>query len=412
MKTGRLLFSTAAAAVLFSAFALAQGIPTASLTGKVTAEGNTPLPGVTVTVQSRSLQGTRDVTTSGNGDYIFNLLPPGDYTVRFALAGMAGIERTVSLPAAGVGKVDVEMKPAAVTEAVTVSGEAGEAAAVENPQVAATYEKEFIEKLPVGRTLAATTLLAPGVTNNGPGGNDRLPSIAIAGAPSYDSLFLINGVVVNENLRGQPHDLFIEDAIQETTVITGNVSAEYGRFTGGVVSALTKSGGNRLSGSFRTTFNNEKWTSNDPLNESRGLDPRLDKTNPVYEATLGGPIWVDRIWGFGAYRSQKTSLSRQTNPTAGPGTIDPTVISYENIRDQQRIEGKLTLTLTPRHSLVGSYIDIKDEEVNNSFTTNILDTASLVTRQTPNTLLGINYNGVLTDKLFVEAQYSKKQFTF
>jgi len=411
MKTGRFL-SMAAAGALASALALAQGLPTASLTGKVTAEGNTALPGVTVTVTSPSLQGTRDVTTSGNGDYIFNLLPPGDYTVRFALAGMTGVDRSVSLTSGAVGRVDVELRPAAVAESITVSGEAGEAAAVESPQVSATYKKEFIEKLPVARTLAATTLLAPGVTNNGPGGNDRLPSIAISGAPSYDSLFLINGVVVNENLRGQPHDLFIEDAIQETTVITGNVSAEYGRFTGGIVSAITKSGSNRLSGSFRTSFTNDKWTENDPLNESRNLDPRIDKTNPVYEATLGGPIWIDRIWGFGAYRSQKLSQSRQTNPTAGPGSSGFSAIPYENIRDTQRIEGKLTLAITPRHNLVGSYIDIKDEEVNNSFTTNILDLASLVTRQTPNTLLGINYNGVLTDKLFVEAQYSKKQFTF
>src|SRR5512134_3854092 len=243
MKTGRFL-SVAAAGLLASALALAQGIPTGSITGKVTSEGNAPLPGVTVTVTSPALQGTRDVTTSSNGDYIFNLLPPGAYTVRFALSGMTGVERTTALAAGAVDHIDVELRPAAVAETVTVSGEAGEAAAIESPQVAATYKKEFIEKLPVARTLAATTLLAPGVRNNGPGGNDRLASIAISGAPSFDSLFLINGVVVNENLRGQPHDLFIEDAIQETTVITGNVSAEYGRFTGGVVSALTKSGGN------------------------------------------------------------------------------------------------------------------------------------------------------------------------
>jgi hypothetical protein len=411
MKTGRIL-SIAVATVLSGAFLAGQGLPTASVTGKVTAEGGAPLPGVTVKVESLSLQGTRDTSTSGNGDYIFNLLPPGDYTVSFALAGMTSLERRVLLLAGGVGRVDVEMRPTAVTETVTVSGEAGEGPQLESPQVSANYKKEFIEKLPIARTLAATTLLAPGVTNNGPGGNDRLPSIAIAGAPSFDSLFLINGVVVNENLRGQPHDLFIEDAIQETTILTGNISAEYGRFTGGVVSAVTKSGGNRLSGSFRTSFTNDKWSENDPLNESRNLDPRIDKTNPVYEGTLGGPIWIDRIWGFGAYRSQKLSTSRQTNPTAGSGSIDPTPIAYENVRDQQRIEGKLTIALTPRHNLVGSYIDIKDEEVNNSFTTNILDTASLVTRQTPNTLLGINYNGVLTDRLFVEAQYAKKKFTF
>jgi hypothetical protein len=411
MKTGRFV-SVAAAFLLAAAFGFAQGIPTASLTGKVTAEGGVPLPGVTVRVESLSLQGTRDTTTSGNGDYIFNLLPSGEYTVRFELAGMSALDRTVALAAGAVGRADVEMRPAAVAEAVTVSGRAGEAAAIEAPQVSANYTKEFVEKLPVGRTLAATTLLAPGVTNNGPGGNDRLASIAISGAPSFDSLFLINGVVVNENLRGQPHELFIEDAIQETTILTGAISAEYGRFTGGVVSAITKSGGNRVSGSFRTSFTNDNWSENDPLNVGRGIDSRIDKTNPVYEFTLGGPIWVDRIWGFGAYRTQETSTSRQTNPTAGPGTIDPTVIAYENVRDQQRLEGKLTIALSSRHNLVGTYIDIQDQEVNNSFTTNILDTASLITRTTPNTLLGINYNGVLTDRLFIEAQYARKEFTF
>jgi hypothetical protein len=411
MKTGRFV-SVAAAFLLAAAFGFAQGIPTASLTGKVTAEGGVPLPGVTVRVESLSLQGTRDTTTSGNGDYIFNLLPSGEYSVRFELAGMSALDRTVALAAGAVGRADVEMRPAAVAEAVTVSGRAGEAAAIEAPQVSANYTKEFVEKLPVGRTLAATTLLAPGVTNNGPGGNDRLASIAISGAPSFDSLFLINGVVVNENLRGQPHELFIEDAIQETTILTGAISAEYGRFTGGVVSAITKSGGNRVSGSFRTSFTNDNWSENDPLNVGRGIDSRIDKTNPVYEFTLGGPIWVDRIWGFGAYRTQETSTSRQTNPTAGPGTIDPTVIAYENVRDQQRLEGKLTIALSSRHNLVGTYIDIQDQEVNNSFTTNILDTASLITRTTPNTLLGINYNGVLTDRLFIEAQYARKEFTF
>ena len=411
MKTGRFV-SVAAAFLLAAAFGFSQGIPTASLTGKVTAEGGVSLPGVTVRVESPSLQGTRDTTTSGNGDYIFNLLPSGEYTVRFELAGMSALDRTVSLASGAVGRADVEMRPAAVAEAVTVSGRAGEAAAIETPQVSANYTKEFVEKLPVGRTLAATTLLAPGVTNNGPGGNDRLASIAISGAPSFDSLFLINGVVVNENLRGQPHELFIEDAIQETTILTGAISAEYGRFTGGVVSAITKSGSNRLSGSFRTSFTNDTWSENDPLNVGRGVDSRIDKTNPVYEFTLGGPIWVDRIWGFGAYRTQATSTSRQTNPTAGPGTINPTVIAYENVRDQQRLEGKLTIALSSRHNLVGTYIDIQDEEVNNSFTTNILDTASLITRTTPNTLLGINYNGVLTDRLFVEAQYARKEFTF
>ncbi len=60
---------------------------------------------------------------------------------------------------------------------------------------------------------------------------------------------MINGVDVNDNLFGSPEGLFVEDGIQETQVLTSGISAEFGRFSGGVVNAITKSGGNVFSGS-------------------------------------------------------------------------------------------------------------------------------------------------------------------
>lgn len=84
---------------------------------------------------------------------------------------------------------------------------------------------------------------------SGPNGNS-----VVNGAMSFESLYLVNGVVVNENIRGQSLALLIEDALQETTITTAAVSAEFGRFQGGVVNVVTKSGGNDFSGSFRTTF--------------------------------------------------------------------------------------------------------------------------------------------------------------
>ena len=80
-----------------------------------------------------------------------------------------------------------------------------------------------------------------------------------------ENLFLINGVTVSENLRGQPYDLYIEDAIQETTIATAGISAEYGRFGGGVVNVITKSGGNLFSGSFRDTLLNDDWRALDTI---------------------------------------------------------------------------------------------------------------------------------------------------
>ncbi len=394
----------------FSTRLLAQGIPTSSLTGKVTAEGGTALPGVTISVESPNLQGTRTTVTSSTGAYIFNLLPPGDYTVTFVLDGMQTVKRTISLAATAEERINLEMRPAAVKEAVTVTAETQPAAILEATQVTTNYKKTFIEKLPIARTLQAATLLAGGVNNGGPSGN-----IMISGGQSFDNLFLVNGVVVNENLRGQPQNLFIEDAIQETTVLTAGVSAEYGRFTGGVINAITKSGGNKFFGSFRTSLTNDKWTVNDPFNKALGVDNRIDKTNPVYEATLGGPMWRDRIWFFGAGRDSKTRVSDQTRPLfrTGDDPNPPIPIAYERGFDERRLEGKLTGAITPRHNVIASYIDIKNDEINNAFTRNILDTDSLIPkRQLPNTLLGVNYNGVLSDKLFVEGQYSRRKFTF
>ena len=107
---------------------------------------------------------------------------------------------------------------------------------METTQVESNVKQSDVNKLPVNRNPVAVANLTPGVTTTGPGNNT-----VISGAFSYDNLWLVNGAVVNENLRGQPHALYIEDAIQETTILSGGVSAEYGRFTGGVVSSITKS---------------------------------------------------------------------------------------------------------------------------------------------------------------------------
>ena len=397
--------------LLITSVAIAQTLPTATITGKVTADG-AGLPGVTVTVSSPQLQGSRNAVTSTAGDYLIPLLPPGEYTVKYELSGMQTATRKMALSAAGTDRIDIEMRPASVTEAITVTASAP--AVLETTQVATNFKAELIDDLPVARNITSVTLLAPGVNDNGPGNN-----IIISGAMSFDSLYLINGAVVNENLRGQPHNLFIEDAVQETTVMTGAVSAEYGHFTGGVVSAITKSGGNDFSGSFRTSLSNESWIAKTPFTEEQE-----DKINPVYEGTLGGPIFRDRIWFFGAGRFAETEDVRQTVPgLARAGDQDANgvpyavgaqipAITYPHSTKETRLEGKLTGSITSKHTIVASYLDIAASETNQTGQT-IMDLDSLVPeRETPNTLLALNYNGILTDRIFVEGQYNKKDFQF
>ena len=241
--------------LLASTGALAQTIATSTVTGKVTADG-AALPGVRVTATSPSLQGSRGTVTDINGAYHIPFLPPGDYTVTFEMDKMQTREEKLTLTGDMTDTVNVELELAAVTGEIIVTSEKAMTAPLEAVTVSKNFDQDLIDVLPVGRTFDAVTLMAPGVNAGGPNDN-----IVISGAMSYDSLYMVNGVIVNENLRGQPHDLYIEEAIEETTIFSGGISAEYGNFTGGVVNMLTKSGGNQFSGSLRATLRNESWTS-------------------------------------------------------------------------------------------------------------------------------------------------------
>ena len=253
------------AALLFAATgARAQGNPTGTIRGEVQDATGLVLPGVTVTATSPAMQGPRTVTTSQNGDFIIPFLPPGDYVVVFELDGFRTTQQRVGVAMAETQPLKITLQVASVTEAITVTGTAS-TEVLKTGTVAETYKAESLERLPIGRTLVDAVTLAPGVVPNGPQQSDGSRNIVMSGALSYENLFLVNGVTVNENLRGQALLLYIEDAIQETKVSTGGISAEYGRFQGGVVNMLTKSGGDAFSGSFRTSFTNDAWRALTPF---------------------------------------------------------------------------------------------------------------------------------------------------
>jgi hypothetical protein len=368
--------------------AAAQGNPTGTLSGRVMDPDGLAMPGVTVTAASPSMQGVRTAVTSENGDYLIPFLPSGEYEVSFELQGFQTVKRTnIAVTMAATQTVDVELKVAALSETITVTGNTAEL--VPTATVASNFKKDQLERLPVGRTLNDAVLLAPGVAGNGPSGN-----IMMSGALSFESQYLVNGVVVNENLRGQALNLFIEDAVQETKVSTGAISAEFGRFGGGVVSMITKSGGNTFSGSFRTTFNNDAWRSLTPYEG----DQTVDKITPVYEGTLGGPIMRDKIWFFSAGRFTKPEENRTLALTAG---------SYTFANDERRYEGKGTYLLNPGNTFKVGYTRRTTDVANNRQGT-VMDLASLYDNSTEQYLYSANYTSVITSNFFLEGQYSKK----
>jgi hypothetical protein len=372
-------------AAMVSLPAFAQ-MPTGTLSGHTT-DGKAALPGVTVTVASPAMQGVRTTVTGDSGDYIFTFLPPGEYQVKFELQGFETIETTVRINGAQTQRLDATMPQAKVAEKVTVTGVADTIQA--QGTASTSMDHDLVYKLPVAKDMGSIALLSAGVSGNP-------VYLVISGGTTSENQFLVNGAPVMSNYAGNPTNLYIEDAIQETTTSVSGISAEYGRFTGGVVNMLTKSGGNDFHASLRDTLTSDKWTAVSSLQTSE----RSSTVNNQSEGTLGGYIVKDRLWFFAAGRDVKTSLTAQT---------DITDIPYRTGVDEQRYEDKLTFAINPNHRIIGSHLKVDHTDIGGG---GGMDLNTVYDDQIPRDLTVVNYSGVLTDNFFVEAQYSKKTVVY
>lgn len=389
----RTLFVLALLLVAASAFAQT----TATINGTVTTDGN-PLPGVTVTIASPAMQGTRTAVSGAAGGYTFNGVPPGAYTVTFELQGMQTVTKKVTVGVSQVGSADAAMKVASVSEAITVTAAAP--SVLETPTVSTNITGKTMETLPIqNRTPVNTAALAPGVNTN----TSAAGQLSISGSPGYDNTVMVNGVVITEEVRSQQLPLYIEDAIQETTVLTGAISAEYGRFTGGVVNSITKSGGNEFSGSLRDQISSPRWTSRTPL-QITGNTLVRHFYNKFYTATLGGFIVKDKLWFFGSGRKTKTDTPASLRIIPGTGGFFNTV---DTTGTDKRYEGKLTGQPFANHNITFSYLKDNSVTANSFFTATSYDLAQLSGRTDPINFKTIHYNGVLTNNFLLEGSWSK-----
>jgi outer membrane receptor protein involved in Fe transport len=380
--------------LLASLSMLAQGTITGALTGTVTTDG-VPLPGATITAKSPQLQGSRTTYSDENGNYNLVGLPPGDYTVSVELEGLQTVTKTARVSLSGTARVDAALRVSAVTESITVTASAP--AVLETTEVQANFQKQQVDDLPVGKGVNAVANLAPGVTNNGPNG-----AMQISGAMSSDNLVLVNGAAVQDNVRGSTRPLYIEDAIQETTVLSAGVSAEFGNFTGGVVNTITKSGGNDFSGSLRDTITNAAWTAQSEAGESRPES----KINNIYEGTIGGRIIRDRLWFFGAGRMDSSS-----GPSRYPTLLQSDTEVYSD-RENNRYEVKLTGQITPNHSLVVNYLSNPFSSTNDTQIRAWQWDAVDPEIEQNEDFRALHYNGILTNNLLGELHASERNFTF
>src|ERR1043166_1165669 len=389
------------AGLSFAPLTYAQGVLTGTITGEIQSPDGLPLPGVTVTTSSPALQGQREAVSDVNGVYFIKGLPAGTYVVTFDLASFKNAKQeNIQLSVGATAQVNQTMTLAGVAETVNVVGTATPTA-LARPTLSQAYSKVELDPLRAGPTPSLIADLAPGLTSNTP----NVGQVTISGATAFDNVFLINGVDVNDNLFGTANNLFIEDAVQETNILTGGISAEYGRFTGGVINVVTKSGGNAFSGSYRQNMSNPKWIEETP--RQKAATPPIvnpDILGKYFEGTFGGPVMKDRLWFFTSGRYEKSDQ-----------TLTFILSDASAVRNDVNKRGEIKFTGSPARGQTISFDYTNNATAQNnrySLNSNSLDPSVLINETQPNSLFVTNYNGVLARKFFATVQYSQKKFGF
>jgi len=296
------------------------------------------LSGVRVELRSEKLIAPRVGTTDANGIFRAPLLPPGSYTGTLSRDGFRTQGLTGTVAMGSTATIESVMKTSeAATAVVTV---VASAAKVDKTEVSVkeNFSQDDILTLPVARTLDGISKLAPGVTTNQSG------YTVIGGAASYENKFLVNGTDIGDSYFGSSTELYIEDAIDETQVMTNAISAEQGRFTGGVINAITRRGGNEFSGSLRVKLSNNDWNAVLPKQKRATISDTLNK---VFIATVGGPIIKDRLWFFVAAQDRKVDAAKNLAITG---------IDYTTSTKEPRYEANLSWQITNDQKLTGSYL--------------------------------------------------------
>ncbi len=386
---------------------------TGTINGSVSDSNGDPLPGVVITVESDALQGNRSAVSTDQGNFLVRLLPPGIYTLTAVMPGMRTLKQEVRVSIGTATRPRLALEPEGTTEVVVVV--ADRVFELDTTQVASNFEGDFVEKLPRARDLQSVATLAPGVT-----GGQFNSGISVNGATSTENVFMLNGAFVNvDGIRGAADNLFIEDDIQETQVITGNASAEFGFFAGGMVNSITKSGGNEFHGTFRTSLSNEDWTARHPL-ELRSEVEKVDKINKEFTFTFNGPIVKDRLWFAVAGRKFDTENNdqlRQGTPLndaqalalgLSAGQTAPNAESFIATTERQRFQLKLTGTIAEGHTVVASYLEEEVDALNNqSFSALSFEGVDPVSTF-PTDLLSVNYRGIISPSFTVDANFAQR----
>src|SRR6202049_4713617 len=293
----------------------------ASLSGTVTDQSGAFVPQAAISIRNVSTDITRTTTTSANGFYSVPNLLPGTYDVKATAQGFSTqLQTGITLTVGEQQVLNFTLQVGQMTQTIQVSTEAPNVE-LASSSISATVNSTTVRELPLnGRSWTDLAALQPGVSAiqtqtdfavGGDRGNRGFGNqITVAGDRPEQNNYRLDGVSINDFNNAAPGsvlggDLGV-DAVQEFSVITSNVSAEYGRTSGGVINAITRSGTNQFHGSAYEFLRNDKLDAANFFENANGL-PKASFRQNQFGVSAGAPIKKDRLFIFGDYEGIRYS---------------------------------------------------------------------------------------------------------
>ncbi|MGC4084564.1 MAG: TonB-dependent receptor [Vicinamibacterales bacterium] len=335
-----------------------------AITGTVTDAQQAAVPGATITAVNSASQAARTVVSGADGTFRLAELEPGRYTVTVELQGFQKVEvsdvavllgRTVEFPAV--------LQVGAVSEVISVTADVTRSIDLRSVTLSHNVTAEELDRIPKARSFQGIALVAPGV-NTG----DIEAGFQVHGASGAENSFLVDGVPTNSLIDGRARENTVFEYLQEVQVKTSGINAEYGGALGGVISAVTKSGGNRYSGEAHYYYIGNGLSASpveriqlSPVDNETVFhvqDEKQRDNRHEFGGSLGGPIVRDRLFFFG---SVSPRLVRRTNDYLFSNGVEPGSIDQKQTLTQafgklsyssgRRVTASGSLLATPQHSV-------------------------------------------------------------
>jgi carboxypeptidase family protein/TonB-dependent receptor-like protein len=286
----------------------AQDYTNVTASGRVTGEDGAPIAGAIVALTSSDRGINRTATTNDSGTYTIPQLAPGNYDIVVTADGYAtykeaGVALTRNNGAANSFSL---VASSASDNAIVVNGERLVINDFEDATIGATINVADIDqRVPIARSLQDIVMMAPGAVRGSSGANAGFADqVAISGASFIENAFYVNGLnITNFRMGLQPVEVPY-DFYKTVEVKTGGMPAEFGRATGGVVNAVTKSGSNDFHAGVLGTWEPQGMRESSPATYSTNNESATqDRHEIVMQGS--GPIIRDHLFVYGLYSIRK-----------------------------------------------------------------------------------------------------------